>query len=84
MNPFTALRVRASAHGALLALAGLLFALLLAPVLALAQATQEAVPDASQQAVIAGWRATLEQTEAALTRPGLTLCGQSCYTRRAA
>ena len=42
-------------------------ALILAPLVALAQSA------ASQQAVIDGWRATLAQTEAALTRTGLTL-----------
>ena len=68
MNPFTAATSGTSCGARRRAVAALLLALLMVPILALAQ-TQ---PDASQQAVITGWRATLTQTEAALTRPGLT------------
>ena len=71
MNPVTPLRRektdrapwRTRAFGAL----GLV-ALLMVPVLALAQAA-----NVDRQAAIDGWRATLVQTEAALGRPGLTL-----------
>jgi len=68
MNAFTPRRRGMLRAGIGPMIAGLVVAFLLVPILALAQAP----PDASQ-AVIAGWRATLAQTEAALTRPGLAL-----------
>ena len=72
MNPVTPSPFRAEAarpwrwHAGIVALA-LALALLLATALASAQ------DDAGNQEMIDGWRATLSQTEAALSRDGLTL-----------
>ena len=72
MNPVTPLRRERTARAPwwprLFGAFGLLVALLLAPAFTFAQP-----PDVDQQAMIDGWRATLAQTEAALSRAGLTL-----------
>ncbi len=68
MNPVTApCRAFRGAAACSWALLAMLLALVLAPVPALAQV------DPTQQATIDGWRATLDQTTAALTRPGLSV-----------